>query len=411
MLNKNNYSKSSSIYSMLTRVFLCILLSMMAASCAPKVSFKIQRPPLQQVQNIKYIEIGNFEIIPGKIELPGSEKLANLESVAESKKTLQPAVTSFISTKGESNHMSELVRAALVHDLSLHSPYQLINTTGDKTGYSGVLPNAAEVGVISGKIKFSEMIFESSEKLSYFANIKNKGVRLEQSLLAGAVVMGAEASGRGFLIPTPYVEHLGAIEVEFFMHRKSSGENVVSPQAFRSYHAKKWGGDPRTSHLPAVIKTAISEGFNQDQDFSVTLLTRIDRAGLSFTNPTEYFARGFNLRQDVGVPQTVLDMRIRLGREVAEKFVRQISPYHETADLIVLDGNPVAVTLIRGNAYQEAIAFLQSQDDRSAEDEYNLGLAFEANGEIPSARKHYQLALKQDNENQEFKDALRRTKN
>jgi len=411
MLKKNNYSKSSSIYSMLKRVFLCMLFSMMAASCAPKVNFKIQRPPLQQVQNIKYIEIGNFEIIPGKIELPGSEKFVNAESFTESKKTLQPAVTSFISTKGESNHMSELVRAALVHDLSLHSPYQLINTTGDKTGYSGVLPNAAEVGVISGKIKFSEMIFESSEKLSYFANIKNKGVRLEQSLLAGAVVMGAEASGRGFLIPTPYVEHLGAIEVEFFMHRKSSGENVVSPQAFRSYHAKKWGGDPRTSHLPTVIKTAISEGINQGQDFSVNILTKIDRAGLSFTNPTEYFARGFNLRQDVGVPQTVLDMRIKLGREVAEKFVRQISPFHETADLIVLDGNPVAVTLIRGNAYQEAISFLQSQDDRSAEDEYNLGLAFEANGEIPSARKHYQLALKKDNENQEFKDALRRTKN
>ena len=314
-----------------------MLFSLVAASCAPKVSFKIQRPPLQQVQNIKYIEIGNFEIISGKIELPGSVNLANSESVAESKKTLQPAVTSLISIKGESKNMSEFVRAALVHDLSLHSPYQLINTTGDKTGYSGVLPNAAEVGVISGKIKFSEMIFESSEKLSYFANIKNKGVSLEQSLLASAVVMGAEASGRGFLIPTPYVEHLGAIEVEFFMHRKSSGENVVSPQAFRSFHAKKWGGDPRTSHLTPVIKTAISEGFNQDQDFSVTLLTRIDRAGLSFTNPTEYFARGFNLRQDVGVPQTVLDMRTRLGRETAEKFIRQISPYHETADLIVLD--------------------------------------------------------------------------
>ena len=64
----------------------------------------------------------------------------------------------------------------------------------------------------------------------------------------------------------------------------------------------------------------------RSRDASVTLLTSIDRAGLSFTNPTEYFARGFNLRQDVGVPQTVLDMRIRLGKEVADKFVRQISP-------------------------------------------------------------------------------------
>ena len=60
----------------------------MATSCAPKVSFNIQRPPLQQVQNIKYLEIGNFEIIPGKIEFPESEKLANLENFGESKKTL-----------------------------------------------------------------------------------------------------------------------------------------------------------------------------------------------------------------------------------------------------------------------------------------------------------------------------------
>ena len=86
MLNKNNYSKSYSIYSKLTGVFLCILFSMMASSCAPKVSFKIQRPPLQKVKNINYIEIGDFEIIPGKIELPGSEKLTNSESFAESKK-------------------------------------------------------------------------------------------------------------------------------------------------------------------------------------------------------------------------------------------------------------------------------------------------------------------------------------
>ena len=383
----------------------------MTTSCAPKVSFNIQRPPMQQVQNIKYLEIGNFEIIPGKIELPGSEKLVNLENFAESKKTLQPAVTSFISKKSESNYMSELVRASMVHDLSLHSPYQLINTTGDKTGYSGVLPNAKEVGVISGKIKFSEMIFESSEKLSYFVNIKNKGVRLEQTILAGAIAMGAEALGKGFLIPTPYIEHLGAIEVEFFMHRKSNGENVVSPQAFRSYMVKKWGGDPTTSHLPAVIKKSISESFNKNQNFSVSLLTKVDRAGLSFANPTEYFARGFNLRQDVSVPQTLMDMRIKLAREAAKNFVRQISPYNETADLNVLDGNPVAVTLIRGNAYQEAIAFLQNQDDRSAEDEYNLGLAFEANGEIQMARKHYQLALNQDEEKQEIKDALIRTKN
>jgi len=211
------------------------------------------------------------------------------------------------------------------------------------------------------------------------------------------------------LIPTPYVEHLGAIEVEFFMHRKSTGENVISPKTFRSYLAKKWGGNPQTSHLPDIIKKTLSKGSNIDQSFSFSFLTRIDRAGLSFTNSSEYFTRGFDLRQDNNVPQTVLDMQIKLAREAAEKFVRQISPYNETADLIILDGNPIAVSLIRGNAYQEAIAFLQNQNDRSAEDEYNLGLAFEANGEIQMARKFYQLALNHDDNKKEFKDALRRT--
>ena len=396
---------------MITRIIFFIFFSAMTTSCAPKVSFKIQRPPLQEVQNIKYIEIGSFEMIPGKIESHQSEKLGNSDSFKESKKTLQPAATSFISTKETSNHISELVRAALVHGLSLHSSYRLINTTGDKVGYSGVLPNDKEVGVIKGKIKFSEMIFESSEKLSYFANIRNKGVRIEQSILAGAVAMGVEASGKGFMIPTPYVEHLGAIEVEFTMHRKNNEENVVPPQTFRLYHSKKWGGNPRTSHLPAEVKNAIKGNLNQDQDYSFSLLTNVDRAGLSFTNPTEYFASGFNLRQDAGVPQTALDMRIRLARDVAEKFVRQISPYNETADLIVLGGNPIAVTLIRGNAYREAIAFLKSRDDRTAKDEYNLGLAFEASGEIKMARKHYQLALKQGKKNHVFRNALRRTEN
>ena len=411
MLEKNIYSKTNIIYSMLSRVFIYILLSIVAASCAPKVSFKVQRPPIQQVENIKYIEIGNFEMITGKITLPELEKLANSESFTESKNTLQPTITSFVSKKDDSKNISELVRAALVNDLSVHSSYQLINTTGDETGFSGVIPNAEKVGVISGKIKFSERIFESSEKLSYFANIKNKGVRLEQSLLAGAIAMGAEASGRGFMIPTPYIEHLGAIEVEFFMHRKSSGENVISPQTFRSYLAKKWGGDPKTSHLQAVIKKTLSEGPKKDQDFSFSFLTRVDKAGLSFTNPTEYFTRGFSLRQDENVPQTIMDMQIRLAREAAKKFLRQVSPYFETADLTVLDGNQVAVTLIRGNAYQEAISFLKSQDYLSAEDEYNLGLAFEANGEIKMAIKHYQIALNKDQEKQVFKDALRRIKN
>ena len=130
-----------------------------------------------------------------------------------------------------------------------------------------------------------------------------------------------------------------------------------------------------------------------------------------FTSPNEYYARGFNLRNNVHVPQTPLDLKIRLGRQIARQYVKQISPYHETAELLVQDGNSVAVNLITGNAYQEAVAFLQALNGRTAADEHNLGLAFEAGGKISQARKHYETALEMDNNNAVFKDALTRTGN
>jgi tetratricopeptide (TPR) repeat protein len=158
-----------------------------------------------------------------------------------------------------------------------------------------------------------------------------------------------------------------------------------------------------------MVKNKIKQKYQSDEDITVSLLSKIDQAGLYFTNPNEYYARGFNLRNNVQVPQTPLDLKIRLGRQIARQYVKQISPYQETTELLVQDGNSVAVNLIRGNAYQEAIAFLQALNERTAEDEHNLGLAFEAGGEISQARIHYETALEMDNNNVVFKAALTRT--
>ena len=402
--------KAVTITRFRTFMHFCIFATLLTA-CAPKISFQVERPPIQRVERIKYIEVGKFQIIPRQIELPNTVEPGSYGIFQGADKPLEPTISEFTSNRDQASQIGDLVRAALVHELSLHSPYKLINTTGEKTGYSGALPDAAEVAVLQGKVKYSQVIIESQEALSYFTNIKNKGATLEQSLLASAVSMGVESSGAGFDIPTPYVEQLAAIEVEFAMLRKSDRLDVVPPQTFRTFYARKWGGAPETSHLPRNIKTAIVKGYQQDEDLSESFLSRIDRAGLSFISPTEYFARGFNLEQNIQVPQTALDLKIRLGRQVARKYVEQISPYHETADLLVQDGDPVAVTLIRGNAYQEAITYLKGLDGRTAEDEYNLGLAFEASGEIYQAGKHYDLALKQDKSNQIFKDAVKRTRN
>jgi len=393
-------------------VFLLFCLSaLLFTACAPKVSFQIERPPLQLVANINYIEVGNFQTASGQIKFPSDATSESKRIFSGTENILKPAISEFNSTNEQGHLTADLLRAALLHELSLQSPYQLINTTGKEAGFSGALPDQSEIAVLHGKVKYAEIIIESEEGLSYFTNVKNKGATLEQSLLAGVVSMGAESSGTGFVIATPYVEQIAALEVEFSLLRKNDGSEVVPSQSFRTYFVQKWGGSVVTSHLPLKIKDSIINNYQSDEDSSESLLSIIDRAGLSFTNPTEYFARGFNLRNNVEVPQTTLELKIRLGRQVARQYVKQISPYQERAELLVQDGNSVAVNLIRGNAYQEAVAFLLALNERTAEDEHNLGLAFEAAGEISQARKHYETALKMDSNNPVFKAALTRTIN
>ena len=393
-------------------VFLLFCLSaLLFTACAPKVSFQIERPPLQLVANINYIEVGNFQTASGQIKFPSDATSESKRIFSGTENILKPAISEFNSTNEQGHLTADLLRAALLHELSLQSPYQLINTTGKEAGFSGALPDQSEIAVLHGKVKYAEIIIESEEGLSYFTNVKNKGATLEQSLLAGVVSMGAESSGTGFVIATPYVEQIAALEVEFLLLRKNDNSEVVPSQSFRTYFVRKWGGSVVTSHLPLKIKDSIINNYQSDEDSSESLLSIIDRAGLSFTNPTEYFARGFNLRNNAKVPQTTLELKIRLGRQVARQYVKQISPYQERAELLVQDGNSVAVNLIRGNAYQEAVAFLLALNERTAEDEHNLGLAFEAAGEILQARKHYETALKMDSNNPVFKAALTRTIN
>ena len=391
-------------------LLLCLFV-LLITSCAPKVSFQIERPSVQNIENINYIELGNFQILSGQIKFPSKTASDSSQIFSRTEKLLKPAITILNSEKEQGDLTADLLRAALVHELSLQSPYQLINTTGKENGFSGVLPNESEIAILNGKVKYTEITIESQEGLSYFTNVKNKGATLEQSFLANVVSMGAESSGAGFVIATPYVEKIAALEVEFSLLRKNDGSDIVPSQIFRSYFARKWGGSVASSHLPIMVKNSIKKNYQLDEDISKSLLSKIDQAGLYFTNPSEYYARGFNLRNNVHVPQTPLDLKIRLGQQIARKYVKQISPYHEMAELIVQDGNSVAVNLIRGNAYQEAVAFLKAFNGRTAADEHNLGLAFEATGEIKQAKKHYETALKMDNNNAVFKAALARIGN
>ena len=82
--------------------WLLVALAMTLASCAPKLSFQVEHPARQNIHNIEYIAIGEFESIEGKISIPQQKAL------------------SFDASKDAGKSMADLLRAQLVNDLSLN---------------------------------------------------------------------------------------------------------------------------------------------------------------------------------------------------------------------------------------------------------------------------------------------------
>ena len=133
-------------------------------------------------------------------------------------------------------------------------------------------------------------------------------------------------------------------------------------------------------------------------------------AELASRDPDEYLARGLHLRRDARVPKLLLEIQARLAQDVSRRFLQTVSDTSEAAALELLSGDPVAVALIQGNAYEDAIAWLQGRGSREAEDEYLLGLAYEATGQLPQARIHYEEAHHLDSGSSVIQEALERVR-
>ena len=211
-------------------------------ACAPQISFQVQKPPEFQIQDIQYLEIGSFIGEPGSIPLPPKktdEGFLGKMGVGVTK-AMEPLIQNFKANPEHSEQAADLVRAQILGMLSSSSPWTIINTTGEETRISGSIPDDAKVAVLDAQIKYAELRYEDKEAIRYLVSVENKGTTFEQQLLAKAGSIGAESLGAGFLIPTPYVELLAAIEIEMSLNRKN-GSRLLPPQTHRAYYVRKWG--------------------------------------------------------------------------------------------------------------------------------------------------------------------------
>ena len=381
--------------------FAASLMSCSFFSQGTKTEFVIAQTQKFELNEIDALKVGQFKGQPlVKISLPVE---------AEGPPDLSPGVLSFEADQS-SEQVAELFRLQVLKNFSKKSSLKLLNTSEDAKGYPVVIPDQNRVAVISALVRYSQIKQESKEPVPYFLTVFNEALPIEQQLLARDAVFGAERLGGGIEENTPYVELIGALEVRISLNRQSNGAELIPPQTLQAFYVRKWGGKSETSHLPDNVKLWITKNFQEDENLTERFPSESDKTRMIIENQEQYLTQGYNLKRDSRVPLSNLDLQYRLTDQIAREYVSQVIPTFRKADMSIdSDGDEVGTTLLQGNAYEEAITYLQGRKDRTASDDYNLGLAYEALGQRKQARTFYESANRRDSEDL-YEEALNRVK-
>lgn len=381
--------------------FAASLMSCSFFSQGTKTEFVLAQTPKFELNEIDALKVGQFKGQPlVKISLPVE---------AEGPPDLSPGVLSFEADQS-SEQVAELFRLQVLKNFSKKSSLKLLNTSEDAKGYPVVIPDPNRVAVISALVRYSQIKQESKEPVPYFLTVFNEALPIEQQLLARDAVFGAERLGGGIEENTPYVELIGVLEVRISLNRQSNGAELIPPQTLQAFYVRKWGGKSETSHLPDNVRLWITKNFQEDENLTERFPSESDKTRMITENQEQYLAQGYNLKRDSRVPLSNLDLQYRLTDQIAREYVSQVIPTFRKADMSIdSDGDEVGTTLLQGNAYEEAITYLQGRKDRTASDDYNLGLAYEALGQRQQARTFYESANRRDSE-ELYAEALNRVK-
>ncbi|MEC8283458.1 MAG: hypothetical protein VX024_02845 [SAR324 cluster bacterium] len=366
-----------------------------------KIEFVLAQTPKFELNEIDALKVGQFKGQPlVKISLPVE---------AEGPPDLSPGLLSFEADQS-SEQVAELFRLQVLKNFSKKSSLKLLNTSEDFKGYPVVIPDPNRVAVISALVRYAQIKQESKEPVPYFLTVLNEALPIEQQLLARDAVFGAERLGGGIEENTPYVELIGALEVRISLNRQSNGAELIPPQTLQAFYVRKWGGKSETSHLPDNVRLWITKNFQEDENLTERFPSESDKTRMITENQKQYLAQGYNLKRDSRVPLSNLDLQYRLTDQIAREYVSQVIPTFRKADMSIdSDGDEVGTTLLQGNAYEEAITYLQGRKDRTASDDYNLGLAYEVFGQRQQARTFYESANRRDSEDL-YEEALNRVK-
>ncbi len=387
------------------RASVAILLLFLGA-CTPELTFHVTRPAKLPISNIDNVAIGSFADETGEnITLPGGLNSKRLSSRSD----LHPTIQEFKSNK----KAAEFIRSMITAGLSTSGQYRLIETGTVTPDSGGAVPDPTRTAVVTAKVKYYEFNTEEAEKVFHLLLATKGGLSFaDQAVLMATkrgIIVAAERGRKGFQVNTPYLEKIAALEVAFDLTRQSSGEKIVNTQRYHAYFTQKWGGNPKTSHLPHKLKNIIVVKYKKNQSLAQLVKTSAAELELALLDPDEYLASGGKLRTNRSVVKNSLDIQAELAKSVVDKYLKQISRYTEETKLEIASGDSIAVNYLKGNAYEMAINRLENLE-RKEEDSFNLALAYESIAENDQAAKYYQEALDKNPGNNSYKESLKRVR-
>ena len=331
------------------------------ASCAPQAQLTVLRPAKLDTTGIKKVAIGPFEIMMAdevaQTERNGVWEQRPLRLSAEQKQALANQIRAQVTAKlAESGYF----------DLVYTDEYQKLASTEqlEKTiGAAGFKDQEAQA-VISGRVwlqlnqtdgafpKKQELQFVSGGSQSFALSVEK-------------------------VIWWPYKSMQGTLALELSLIRAVPTQVLAVSTETREF-SHRIGGEP----LDAI--DSITDGMQNLAEGGSKATESKTIEGSDEVLPS--------------FEQTIAE----LSGSIATNFVRNVSVTETRIPLsIATGGDARAAMLVQAGAYQMAIDRLQklTATKPNPEDQYNLGLSFEATGEYGLARLSYREALVQGGEN------------
>tara|TARA_B100002019_G_C21253603_1_gene592594 strand:- start:39 stop:1214 length:1176 start_codon:yes stop_codon:yes gene_type:complete len=374
--------------------------------CSQKVEFIVKKPPkITLTKEADYFEIRNISENSSPID---TKKFIVNDSAPV--KSLEPVLPYLLNHN--TNSYKEHLRSAIISEISNLQKFKILRDNRNVVIYGIVPPKEKIVSVNINFTGFSKNIY-SKENLSYALAIKKGNLPLMDALqiegMTYLVIEGLERNGTGFKVDTPYIEKIYGLkaDVEYYI-----GERIIGKDTFETFYIEKIGGEQGStfSDLTSHVDSRIRDKINFKNGGSIEKISsEIDGLKLAFNNPDLYSAKGLNLKNDAGVIDTDTYIISLLSQDIAKKIVENIDGVEISANLKLESGDSNALNLINGNAYEEAINYLEGMNNRSDADTLNLAICYEAIGDKIQSIRFYENAAKMNSSyKSNYEDAKKR---